>query len=90
MNRGAGTGLIAFGLVLAIVGAILEFAVTATTRGININVVGMIVLIVGVVSFVVGCVVLAVGGRQRTIVTQDVRDTPHGQARVEERDDWSV
>ena len=31
MNRGAGTGLIGFGIVLVIIGAILDFAVQVST-----------------------------------------------------------
>jgi hypothetical protein len=37
MNRGTGTGLIAFGVVLGVVGAIMAFAITVNTRGFNIN-----------------------------------------------------
>ncbi len=37
MNRAAGTGLMAFGLVLVVLGAILDFAVSVTTTGFNIN-----------------------------------------------------
>jgi hypothetical protein len=35
MNRGTGTGLIAFGVVLGVVGAIMAFAITVHTRGFN-------------------------------------------------------
>jgi hypothetical protein len=37
MNRGTGTGLIVFGVVLGVVGAIMAFAITVHTRGFNIN-----------------------------------------------------
>ena len=37
MNRASGTGLMAFGLVLVVVGAILDYAVTVTASGLNIN-----------------------------------------------------
>jgi len=40
-------------LVLSAVGAILIWAVTATTHGINIHTVGVIVLIAGLVGFVI-------------------------------------
>ena len=47
MNRSTGGGLLAFSIVLIIVGAILEFAVSVTTKGFNINTIGVILLIVG-------------------------------------------
>ena len=78
MNRSAGTGLMAFSIVLIIVGAILEFAVTATAKGFNINTVGMILLIVGIVAFFASLVVLFMGGRQRTTITEDIRHAPGG------------
>ncbi len=37
MYRGTGTGLIGLGVVLVVVGAILDYAVTATTSGLSIN-----------------------------------------------------
>ena len=40
MNRGTGTGLIVFGVVLGVVGAIMAFAITVHTRGFNINTAG--------------------------------------------------
>lgn len=40
-------------LLLSAVGAILIWAVTATTHGINIHTVGVILLIAGLVSFVI-------------------------------------
>ena len=52
MNRGSGAGLLGLGIVLVIVGAILEFAVTATAKGFSVHTVGMILLAVGVVAFV--------------------------------------
>ena len=52
MNRGSGAGLLGLGIVLVIVGAILEFAVTATAKGFSVHTVGMILLAVGVVRLV--------------------------------------
>jgi beta-lactamase regulating signal transducer with metallopeptidase domain len=88
MNRNTGAGLLGFGIVLVIVGAILEFAVTAQAKGFNVNTVGMILLIVGIVAFLLGLVFMISGGSRRTTITQDVRNTPDGgQQRVlEERD----
>ena len=88
MNRNTGAGLLGFGIVLVILGAILEFAVTAQAKGFNVNTVGMILLIVGIVAFLLGLVFMISGGSRRTTITQDVRNTPDGgQQRVlEERD----
>ena len=36
MYKGTGTGLIGLGVVLVVVGAILDYAVTATTSGLSI------------------------------------------------------
>lgn len=90
MNRSTGTGLVAFGIVLGAIGAILEFAVTVETNGFNINTVGMIMLIVGIVAFVVGLVVFAAGSSSRTTIREDVRNTPGGQQRVSERQDFGA
>jgi hypothetical protein len=88
MNRNTGAGLLGFGIVLVIVGAILEFAVTAQAKGFSVNTVGMILLIVGIVAFLLGLAFMISGGSRRTTITQDVRNTPDGgQQRVlEERD----
>jgi hypothetical protein len=85
MNRGA--GLMGFGVVLVVVGAILEFAVTASAKGFNIHTVGVILLIVGAVSFVVGLALMISGGSRRSSVHEVVQNTPSGQERtVEQRD----
>ena len=87
MNRNTGAGLLGFGIVLVIIGAILEFAVTAQAEGFSVNTVGMILLIVGIVAFLLGLVFMVSGGSRRTTITQDVRNTPDGQRQVrEERD----
>ncbi|HVC86871.1 MAG TPA: hypothetical protein VNC40_05525 [Gaiellaceae bacterium] len=44
---------LSFSLLLAAVGAVLIWAVTATVSGVNIHTVGVIVLVAGVVGFVV-------------------------------------
>lgn len=88
MERTTGTGLIAFGAVLAIVGAILDYAVTVTnTHHFNVNDAGLILLIAGIVLFVLGLLVLVSSGRRRTTIRQDVRSSPLGQTSVEQRDD---
>lgn len=89
MNRAAGTGLIGGGIALIVLGAILDFAVTVTTKGFNINTVGLILLIMGIVSFLTGVMVVAFGGRSRTTLREDVHATPGGHERVQERDEWA-
>ena len=43
-------------IVLVAVGAILDFAVTATTSGFNIHTVGLILMIVGIVGIVLSLI----------------------------------
>jgi hypothetical protein len=87
MNRSSGAGLLGLGIVLVIVGAILEFAVTATAKGFSVHTVGIILLSVGIVAFVLGLVFMITGGSRRTTITNDVRNTPDGQQRVVEQRD---
>ena len=83
-------GLMAFGIVLVVVGAIMRFAVSAKTSGFDIHKTGVILLLVGVGVFVISLVVLALGNRSRTTTRTDVRETPSGQERTEQRDDYST
>jgi uncharacterized membrane protein len=46
-------------LVLIAVGAILRWAITATTSGVNIHTVGLILLIVGGIGFVISLLWMA-------------------------------
>jgi hypothetical protein len=90
MNRGTGTGLIAFGIVLGVVGAIMAFAVTVHTRGFNINTAGWILLIVGILVLLIGIVVMLTGSRRTSTTVENIQSTPSGEARVEERKDWGT
>jgi len=91
MNRGTGAGLMAFAIVLVIIGAILEFAVKVTTTGFSIHTVGVILLAVGIALFVISAVVLALGSGRRTTIHEDVRNTPSGRERTyDERDNLSA
>ncbi len=61
-------------LLVSAVGAILIWAVTATTHGVNIHTVGVIVLIAGLVSFVISLFFWSSwggfhGAASRTVVT---------------------
>jgi hypothetical protein len=90
MNRTSGMGLMAFGIVLVVVGAIMRFAVSVKTSGFNIHTAGVILLLVGIGVFVISVLVLVLGGRSRSTTRTDVRETPSGQERTEHRDDWST
>ena len=88
MNRNTGAGLLGFGIVLVIIGAILDYAVTAQAKGFSVNTVGVILLVVGIVAFVLGLIFMITGGSRRTTITNDVRNTPDGgQQRVLEQRD---
>jgi hypothetical protein len=87
MYKGAGTGLIGLGIVMVVIGAILDFAVTATTTGLNINTVGAILLIVGICCVIIGGTVFGVGSFRQTTFRENVRVSPDGQERmVQQRD----
>jgi hypothetical protein len=88
MNRTSGIGLTGFGVVLVVIGAILRFAITVHTSGFNIHKIGDILLLVGIVLVIISLAIIALGSRTRTTTRTDVRATPEGQQRVEQRDDW--
>ncbi len=90
MNRNSGIGLIAFSIVLVVVGAIMRFAVSAKTSGFDIHKTGLILLLAGIGVFVVSLLILALGNRSRSTTRTDVRQTPSGQERTEQRDDYST
>jgi protein-S-isoprenylcysteine O-methyltransferase Ste14 len=83
-----GSGLLVFGIVLGVVGAIMAFAVTVHTRGFNINTAGWILLIVGVVVALVGIVAMVAGTRTSSTTVEKVQSTPGGEARIHEREGW--
>lgn len=77
-------GLLVFGVVLAVVGAIMKYAVTVTADGFNINTAGMIMLVVGIVAGVVGLGLVLAGRTSHTTTTERVLDTPSGQVRTQD------
>ena len=87
MNRSTGSGLLVFGLVLGVVGAIMRFALKVHTSGFNFHTAGIILLIVGVGCAVVGLVLLLMAGRSRSVTQESIQATPSGQVRTEERSD---
>lgn len=88
MDRSAGTGLIGLGVVVAIAGAIMRYAITVnSTHNFNLHDIGLILLVAGIVLFALGLAVVLIGSRRRTMIRQDVRTTPQDQVRYEQRDD---
>jgi len=75
-------------VVLVVIGAIMRFAVTVTTSGFNIHKVGDILLVVGILLAILSLVLLIMGSRRRVATRTDVRATPGGGQRVQEREDW--
>jgi hypothetical protein len=66
-------------LVLIAIGAILKFAITWSTSGINLSNVGVILMVVGLVGLVISLVLASTARRsdvtaQRTSVQTTVRD----------------
>ncbi|HTW13325.1 MAG TPA: hypothetical protein VME01_11310 [Solirubrobacteraceae bacterium] len=70
-------------LVLIAIGAILRFAVTATTSGINVHTVGVILMIVGAVGFLI-FLVWMVAANDRT--APRVRAVGPDEVRVRDRE----
>lgn len=89
MSRGTGSGLLGFGIVLMVVGALMRYAVTADPNGFDIVTAGAILLIVGLVSAVIGLLLLFVGGRTSVTEREQMTQTPHGAERITEREGWS-
>lgn len=86
MNRGVGSGAMAFGAVLAVVGAIMRYAVDVNTEGFNIHMAGVILLVVGIGMILFGLIAMVLGGKSRTTRQESVEATPGGQIRTSEQD----
>ena len=82
--------MMSFGIVLVVVGAIMRFAVTVHTSGFNIHKAGDILLLVGILLLVLSVLFLVMGSRRRSTTRTDIRETPAGQQRTEQRDDWGA
>jgi hypothetical protein len=87
-TRTTGGGLMGLAVVLVVIGAIMRFAVTVTTSGFNIHKVGDILLLVGIILSILTVALIAMSSRRRVTTRTDVRGTPRGEQRVEERQDW--
>ncbi len=87
MNKQTGTGVVVLGIVLLAAGAIMKYAITATTTGFSITEMGLILLIVGIVTVVLGLFILVSGSRRHSVITENVQKTPSGTSRsVESKD----
>jgi hypothetical protein len=80
---GAAAVTIAGSTILIIVGAILRFAVTWTTNGVNIHVVGDILMIGGIIGLIIA-LTLTFRGR-RTVTTTRARAAGDPATRVYEQ-----
>lgn len=86
MNRGVGTSSMAFGAALAVVGAIMRYAVSVDTTGFNIHMAGVILLFAGIGLMLFGLVAVMLGGRSKSSRQESVQTTPAGQIRTSEQD----
>jgi H+/Cl- antiporter ClcA len=71
MNRTTGTSILVFGIVLGVIGAVMYWAVTASTDGFDINTAGLILFWVGVGTALIGLVLTLMGSRSTTVRRQD-------------------
>jgi uncharacterized membrane protein len=65
-------------LILVAAGAILRFAVTTTTSGVNLHTVGLILMIIGGVGFVVSLIWMMAASDRRAGTAPVRRDVPVG------------
>jgi len=87
-TRTTGGGLMGLAVVLVVIGAIMRFAVTVTTSGFNIHKVGDILLLVGIILAILTIALIAMSSRRRVTTRTDVRGTPSGEQRVQDRQEW--
>jgi hypothetical protein len=88
MNRNTNMSLLILGIVLGVVGAILNFAVTAEADGFDIQSAGVILMWVGIVTALIGIIFLTLGERRReSTLVESVQHTPTGDVRTETRSD---
>jgi uncharacterized membrane protein len=88
MGRGTGSGLIGLGVVLAVVGAVMRYAIEAQPTGFDVVTAGGILLLVGVVSILVGLLLVVMGSRRSTTEREQISATPRGEERVTEHEGW--
>ena len=88
MGRGTGSELSGLGVVLAVVGAVMRYAIQAQPTGFDVVTAGGILLLVGIVSIVVGLILVVMGSRRSTTEHEQITATPHGEDRVTEHEGW--
>jgi uncharacterized membrane protein YidH (DUF202 family) len=88
MGRGTGSGLIGLGVVLAVVGAVMRYAVEAQPTGFDNVTAGGILLLVGLLAIVVGLILVVMGSRRSTTEREQISATPHGEERITEHEGW--
>jgi hypothetical protein len=79
--------LIGLAIVVVVIGAILNYAVTVTTTGFNVNSIGVILLVVGICAVVIGGATFALGANRRSTTRESVQNTPGSSERVVEHHD---
>jgi hypothetical protein len=89
MHKGTGSGLLGFGVVMVVAGAIMRYAVSVDPSSFDVVTAGGILLVVGVVAALVGLLLLIVGSRRSVTEREQVVDTPHGSERIVEQEGWS-
>jgi Domain of unknown function (DUF6458) len=87
-SRTSSGGLMGLAVVLIVIGAIMRFAVSVRTSGFNIHKVGDILLLVGIILAILSIGLIVMSSRRRVTTRTDIRGTPTGQQRVEQRQDW--
>jgi uncharacterized membrane protein len=72
-------------LLLIAVGAVLRFAVTVSTSGINLHTVGVILMVVGGIGFLISLFWMAMASdRRNAVVTRGPADAPATRVRETE------
>jgi beta-lactamase regulating signal transducer with metallopeptidase domain len=89
MNRGTGSGLIGLGVVLAVAGAIMRYAITSDTSSLDLSTAGGILLLVGIVAAIIGLILVVMSGRRSTTQREQIVATPTGTERVTEQEGWA-
>jgi uncharacterized membrane protein len=89
MNRGTGSGLIGLGVVLAVAGAIMRYAITTDSSSFDMFTAGGILLLVGIVAAIIGLILVLMSGRRSTTQREQIVSTPTGSERVTEQEGWT-
>ena len=72
---------IGFSLLLIVLGAVMRYAVSATTSGLNIHTAGGIAMIVGIVGLLASLIMWSMPGGQSRTRRSRVVDSPTGTMR---------